>query len=285
MYGYGYTTLISSMNKTAPLSYLLDSYGGASAAYSLRKLSSTYSGNCIRVRRFSDNVEQNIGFVNNELDTASLLSFAGTSSVLVTTWYDQSGNSRNAVQTSAISQPKIVDVGILNLMNGKPSLKFDSYHMDFMQITSTGGIEIFSVNNYNVITSGSSNAYDINGLVLAYTGGFTNDFAIGSKNSKMAIYSENNNSIALETSVAISTTTPYLVNGYASSSSTGIGFNNSNYVTGSGQRNDLVVRAIAKDSNSVFFYGNASEIIIYPTVKTTDRANINTNINNYYGIY
>ena len=208
------------MNRVVAPSYLLDSYGGASAAYSLRKLSSTYSGNCIRVRRFSDNAEQNIGFVNNILDTASLLSFAGTSSVLVTTWYDQSGNSRNAVQTSALSQPKIVDVGNLNLMNGKPSLKFDSYNMDFTQITSTGGIEVFSVNNYNVITSGSGNAYDINALVLAYTGGFTNDFAIGSKNSKMAIYSENNNSIALETSVAISTTTPYLVNGYASSSST-----------------------------------------------------------------
>lgn len=280
-----YYGLINSMNKTAPLSYLLDSYGGASAAYSLRKLSSTYSGNCIRVRRYSDNVEQNIGFVNNLLDTASLLSFAGVSSVLVTTWYDQSGNGRNAVQTSAISQPKIIDVGNLNLMNGKPSINFNSYNMDFTQITSTGGIEIFTVNNYNVITSSSGNAYDINALVLAYTGGFTNDFAIGSKNSKMAIYSENSNSVALETANTITTTTPYLVNGYASSSSTGIGYNNANYNTGSGQRNDLVVRAIAKDGGSVFFYGNASEIIIYPTVKTTDRANINTNINNHYAIY
>ena len=57
---------------------LLDTYSGAAAAYSLRKLSSSYSGNAIRVRRSSDNAEQDIGFnVFGELDTVSLLAFAG----------------------------------------------------------------------------------------------------------------------------------------------------------------------------------------------------------------
>ena len=51
---------------------LLDTYTGAAAAYSLRLLRSAYTGSAIRVRN-SSNSEADIGFVNNVLDTASLL--------------------------------------------------------------------------------------------------------------------------------------------------------------------------------------------------------------------
>ena len=56
---------------------LLDMYPNAAVAYSLRKLRTTYTGNAIRVRRLSDNVEQDFGFVANELDTTSMLDFVG----------------------------------------------------------------------------------------------------------------------------------------------------------------------------------------------------------------
>ena len=52
----------SILNVQSSESLLLDTYSGASVAYSLRKLSSTYSGSTIRVRRSSDNTEQDIGF-------------------------------------------------------------------------------------------------------------------------------------------------------------------------------------------------------------------------------
>ena len=62
--------------------YLLDSYSGAAAAYSLRKLKSTYVGSAIRVRRSGDNVELNIGFDGSgNLDTSSLLSFIGVNNI------------------------------------------------------------------------------------------------------------------------------------------------------------------------------------------------------------
>ena len=41
---------------------LLDTYPNAAAAYSVRKLRTAYTGSAIRVRRSSDNAEQNIGF-------------------------------------------------------------------------------------------------------------------------------------------------------------------------------------------------------------------------------
>lgn len=80
-------------------------------AYSLQKIRAAYSGSAIRVRRSSDNAEQDVGFAGNALDTASMLTFVGANDGFVTTWYDQSGNTRNQVQATAGSQPRIVNAG------------------------------------------------------------------------------------------------------------------------------------------------------------------------------
>lgn len=89
---------------------ILNRFGGASVAYSLRKISASATKS-IRVRRDNDHEEQDIGFVGRELDTVSLLSFVGGNNGYVTTWYDQSGNGRDAVQGTADNQPRIVDAG------------------------------------------------------------------------------------------------------------------------------------------------------------------------------
>ena len=58
--------------------YLVDTYSGSTAVYSLRKVNSTYTGPAIRVRRSNDNSEKNIGFTSNgDLDTNALLDFVG----------------------------------------------------------------------------------------------------------------------------------------------------------------------------------------------------------------
>ena len=106
-------------------SLLLDTYSGAAVAYSLRQLDSNYTGSSIRVRRSSDNVEQDIGFANNILDTSSLLTFVGGGDGFVDTWYDQSGNAKDMTQSTASRQPKIVSLGNVLLENGKPILTSD----------------------------------------------------------------------------------------------------------------------------------------------------------------
>lgn len=62
--------------------YLLDQFGGAAAAYSLRRLSSSYGGPAIRVRRSLDNAEQDIGFQGKDLDEPSLMNFVGYQNLL-----------------------------------------------------------------------------------------------------------------------------------------------------------------------------------------------------------
>jgi hypothetical protein len=65
-----------------PFPLLLNTYSGAAAAYSLRQLDYNYTDAAVRVRRDSDNTEQDINFVNGELDTATLESFVNNGNVL-----------------------------------------------------------------------------------------------------------------------------------------------------------------------------------------------------------
>jgi len=127
-------------------SLLLDLFP-ADLAYSFRKLSSSYAGNCIRVRRSSDNTEMDIGFVSNYLDTAALLSFVGGGSGFVKTKYDQSGNGNNKTNSNNSQQPRIVNGGTLELTNTKLSMAFDGSD-DFLTFTSipvTSNWTVFSV--------------------------------------------------------------------------------------------------------------------------------------------
>ena len=108
---------------------LLDTYSGAAAAYSLRKLSSSAT-NAVQVRRDSDDATQYIGFVQDvfngqSLDTAALSAFCGSANGYVTEWVDQSSNSNNAAQAIAPDQPKIYDgtTGVVT-RGGKPSVLF-----------------------------------------------------------------------------------------------------------------------------------------------------------------
>jgi hypothetical protein len=115
--------------------YVLDEHSGATIGLALHKLKSTAT-NCIRVRRSSDNAEQDIGFVGFDLDTASLETFCSATDGYVTTVYDQEG-SNNATQTTSASQPKIVTSGTtLVSTNGKPAMLFDGSD-DYFDLTST----------------------------------------------------------------------------------------------------------------------------------------------------
>jgi hypothetical protein len=125
---------------TAAASYLLDTYGGAKVAYSVRRLSSTYTGNALRVRRASDNAEQNIGFVGEDLDTSALTTFCSGTDGFVTTWYDQSGNGIDATQPTAANQSTIVSAGVVITEGTKPAIYCSAPRsaMTYTEFTAAG---------------------------------------------------------------------------------------------------------------------------------------------------
>jgi hypothetical protein len=118
-------TLVGAISDAFTNSYLLDNITGASAAYSLRQLRKAAT-KCIKVRRSSDDTEQDFGFKNGYLDTAALLTFVGVSNGFVSKWYDQSLGGHDATSATFIYQPRIVNAGVLEVSNGKTAVYFNS---------------------------------------------------------------------------------------------------------------------------------------------------------------
>lgn len=82
--------------------------------YSLQKISATYSGPAIQIRRSYDNALLDVGFdTSGLLDLPSIYSFVGTASGYLTTWYDQLNTPNNSLTQPQISaQPLIVSNGV-----------------------------------------------------------------------------------------------------------------------------------------------------------------------------
>jgi hypothetical protein len=74
-------SLLTNMTASGLITTLPGDYSGLAAAYSLRKVSSSYSGYAVEVRRSSDNYSASIGFDSfGNFDTASLDRFIATGS-------------------------------------------------------------------------------------------------------------------------------------------------------------------------------------------------------------
>lgn len=99
----------------------------ASAALSLRKLRTAYTGNAVRIRRSGDNAEADFGFIaNGDFDSSSAVSWVvaggGTQDGFVVTWYDQSPAAVNYTQATAAQQVKIIASGSIYTNSGKASV-------------------------------------------------------------------------------------------------------------------------------------------------------------------
>jgi hypothetical protein len=247
---------------------LLDTYTGAAAAYSLRKLRSAYSGSAIRVRRASDNAEQDIGFnVFGELDTVSLASFCSGTDGFVKTWYDQSGNANDATQTNTANQPKIYDSSTGVTTDGtKPTIEFASAGNSNLVFTRISDIQtIFTVRSSsgvqlrtNFMGDSANNDYrSASGVLLS---GSAASYVTGGSNYIDGALT-NYTATAKPTTQSLFTMIHSSANG------------RSNYLT---QDRSNTARS---------WDGPFSELIIYNTDKSTNRTNIEDNINTFYSIY
>jgi len=274
MYGYGYqysSILKSGGGGAAPFVGLLDTYSGAAAAYSLRKLRNAYSGDAIRVRRLSDNAELNIGFVANELDTSALTTFASGTDAFVTTWYDQSGNAYNATQTTAANQPQIVSSGSVILENGKATLEFDGTRIFNSSINLTAEQSAISV-----ATKSTSPAYltsdDLNHHALI--SGFSTNWFESYNGPRFTITSSATSTIGIISQFISSTFVSF--------------YNQTAGATGTtSDTSATTIETIGGyEQNSAYRYnGKITEMIFYSSDERANQSGIYTNINDFYTIY
>jgi hypothetical protein len=97
-----------SANKAVNVQRFLDTYTGAVAAYSLRRLRTGHTGYAVEVRRASDDSTRDIGFdADGNFHVSALEDFCSGTDGYVTVWYDQTSNGYDVSQTDTTKQPKI----------------------------------------------------------------------------------------------------------------------------------------------------------------------------------
>lgn len=275
-----YYPLIMSMNKQIAL--LLDLFPNAQVGFSLRKLRTDYLGSAIRVRRSSDNAEQDFGFVGNNLDTSSLLTFCGVGNGFVTTWYDQSGSSNNGVMNTALNQCQVV-------LNGNLILDPNTNKITTIWGTKFYNFPIpFISPNTQYLTLGVINRIATNNIFVS----MGNVGTLGTANGQCPVLWRANGNVdsAMQSLVTHGTTTTigaYLITSEKNSANLKtIYLNNLALATTS-------IEAPSTGTNLFYFgrqganytSGRVAEFIHYNSDQSTNRIGIQNNINNYWNIY
>lgn len=284
--------LLLSQKITTSSVLLLDESGlsGATGAYSLRKLRAAYAGSAIRVRRSSDNTEQDIGFSSNELDTSALTTFVGANNGFVVTWYDQAGTI-NLTQATAANQPQIVSSGsVVTGSNSKPAMDFNgTSHMftqasgDLNSYIAAGAMTEWVVFNADAIATDVANPW-FNDNIICDSGAY---FGLClQQTSGAAIW--NYDGTGDSAYRAISTGTWYVFEGRHDTGNIVSSVNGgTETTTASGDTQSMTGTVnFGRNHASSYFNGKAHEFVIFDTaISSGNRTTGRTNINTYYAIF
>lgn len=271
---------------------LLDDYPNASAAYSVRKLRDTYTGNALRVRRVNGDTSS-IGFASNFLDTAALKTFCGTASTdtcWVRDWFDQSGNAQNFTQTTNTNQPSILIAGQIVYKGNVVGIDFDGTN-DFFAGTTTS--------NYITASTFSSFALlNVDTIVRSGASASTND----------AVWMDNNAWVGLElrrnpnrmdawnydanydiNTININLNTKYIMYHAHYGGNIYAAINADAEISRASGNTGAITQTMrlgfGVNSVSNYFNGKMHEIVFYKTDQSANRSGINSNMNTFFSIY
>ena len=290
---------ILSSNIPLEASPVLDEFGGnALFGYSLRKVSgdptfnpSTGEQLCIRVRRSSDNSEQDIGFSGGVLDTDALQLFCEAGEdAYVKIWYDQlagsAGRTAHFATATPTQQPPIVLNGsvLTDPVTGLPAMRFSGSR--YLQYTETGGSYTdssgWSTENLTTLTA----AYSLFFIGQSYRTSASGKIVEGSTTSNQVILSDDSISYRVDGGGAtLSLSDDGFTNLYAweieRDASNGLGLfkNNTDLITTTTtQAGTFELRNLGED-----FSGDIFELLGY-SASQTERDGLFENLDEYYTI-
>ena len=286
--GISHTKDINNAQIAPPVGRLVDE-SNSYAMYGLRKVRESYTGNCIEVRRGSDDATRNIPFdAHGNLDltraddgsVSGLETFCAGTTGFVKTWYDQSGTSKNLTQTGTGKQPEIVSGGVVHKANGKPTMKFD------------GGNDLVK---RSIGTDDSSPhsiffVYRLDGTVAANDGLLsfheTADTAMIKTNSSKVIEVNFGNAVTVDN--ANTSNTLFQLSMITNGSDSTLALNGRNSSTVNLGSNDIELIVVGReegetDSNNARM--SCSELIIFSRALTTEEfQEIHNSVNVYYNL-
>ena len=264
----------SSEEVTPVANLFLDQYGeDCDAAYSVRKLRADYSGSAFRVRRTSDDTEQDIGFDGDgNLDESALKTFVGANDGYIVTWYDQTTNGNDATQATTSRQMRVVSSGTVDKLGTKVA-----------PISNTTRVHYTMDSAVSVTPPQTSVAV----IKSSLTGG-ANHF-IGETLSGTYRFSGHTDFLQLNGGSSISGTgisqAHMIAVGLANGASSEIRANGNQEATGNTSGNNYSINIVFGVNATNNFEGNMQEILIYTADKTSDIDDMESNINTYFSVY
>lgn len=286
-----------------PEQLLLDNYTGAKVAVSVRQLSGTYTGPCLRVRRASDDSEVDIGFDGGEINELELSVFCAATDCYVTKWYDQSGNGKDFFAIASNNEPLIVSSGTIEKVNGKVAIHADGtddfFTTDGVLINNTGDNFICSVYAVGKAegSPGTTDSY-LTGLFPALTPSTDRrNIQLSLENSKLSVRLQGGNTVF---SVGDSLNQVLYSISHLSTNSTFNGRRNGAALSVSSSSNQILNIQVESALNIFlsgytttfgdvgvpdYFDGYAQEVIWYFSNNWTSASDIETDINSYFSIY
>jgi hypothetical protein len=270
---------------------LLADYPNASAAFSLRQLISTWTGAVVEVRRTVGS-PATADFTAAEVDNGTLTTWVGAGNFgYISTWYDQSGNGFDAIQTTEANQPRIVNSGTLVTTEGNPAIDFlgtTQYLENAGNIPYNGGVSYYCV-------------VDMDGA--APTQRLWSDDITGAQGYFIVTADGRVQLNDNDTGYEVVTTTAYTTIGdiaeldsFHFNSLTGNyewardGSNNTGFIP---TWSDVAIDSSNTANFAIMGAGNGNqvgngrvqELIIYPNDQSANRVGIETNINAHYTIF
>jgi hypothetical protein len=192
----------------------------------------------------------------------------------VHTWYDQAG-SNNAVQETAANQPKIAESGALLadglLFDGSNGVLVSTSFSATQPITTSAVFKSSNTSDSQTVIGGVSSNYIIHRSGSAATAGLN-------AGTLLAPFSSIT-SKQLMTTLASGTSSTVSQNGVISSTGNAGTNNQTDLGIGSNGNGGTV------GSGSAKFDGSIEEVIVYDSDQSANRFKIESNINNYYGLY
>jgi len=253
---------------------LLDQYGGAAAAYSLRNLSLYRTDPVVRVRRSNDDAEQD--FTTAEVSDGTLATWVGAGNDgFVRIWYDQSGNSKNAEQSDTSKQPKLIESGAIASRSGLNGCLFNGSTTKLEAGFATASTHCFSgvyvseANSVSVLVR--NNSFNNSGYLYTHNYGYRGSTLSG---NAVLLHNAPESSKILITAGSAGPGLFLAANGSVVSTSAAF------TVAPSTANMEIGSYGVAE-----FLDGVISELLFYNSDQSTNRAAIEANINAHYNIY
>lgn len=262
----------------------------SAGAYSVRRLSTAYTGPAMRVRRSSDNELRDVYFdgtgvvsLSSQVSNAgggaatatTLTTWIGSNSGTVNIWYDQSGNGRNATQGTAAAQPRIVNAGLVDSQNSQPAVVFSGGQT--LQTTLTG-VSATTAGNQTTANFVTQNGI-VQSSILSNGDGGGNRFNIHAPWNDANTYFDIGNigaSGRIQTGLTWGT---YAIGTFRKSGAQGDIWQNGSNVLSSASFSSTVTSTAniwigSFDGSNFFLSGRIAEIVVFPSALST--ANRNT---------